>query len=203
METGMDVRTLSLGMLTHGPMTGYEIKKCLEENFRHIVSAGYGSIYPALAELAAEGLVAVTEIEQERRPDKKVYRLTPSGRERLMADLLETKARHRVRSEFLVLMYFAHLLPHAKVEEAIDTIVSQWERWLYEDLEHYEAQQSGVAGEPMTPGMRFAVGYGRTVLTAALAYVKRQRGTLLRELEAEGARSGSQPRDAARQSAAE
>ena len=55
----------------------------------------------------------------------------------------------------------------------------------------------------MTPGMRFAVGYGRTVLTAALAYVKRQRGTLLRQLDAEAARSGSPPRDAAQRPAAE
>jgi PadR family transcriptional regulator AphA len=180
----MDVRTLSLGMLTHGPMTGYEIKKCLEENFRHIVSAGYGSIYPALAELAAEDLVTVTSVEQERRPDKKVYELTPRGRERLVADLILTESRHRVRSEFLVLMYFAHLLPREKVEEAIDAIVQQWEGWLYDDLARYETRQEGVAGEPMTPGMRFAVGYGRTVLTAALAYVKRQRGSFLRQLEA-------------------
>jgi PadR family transcriptional regulator AphA len=179
----MDVKTLSLGVLTHGPMTGYEIKKAPEQSFRHFLSASYGSIYPALAELAAEGLVSVRSVEQEKRPDKKVYELTEAGRRRLVKDLLETEPRHRVRSEFLALMYFANLLPREKVERALDQMEAFWERYLVEDIELCERTQQGPGGEPLTPGMRFAVGYGRAVLSAALAYVRRQRGQFLRELE--------------------
>jgi PadR family transcriptional regulator, regulatory protein AphA len=180
----MDVRTLSLGVLTHGPMTGYEIKKVLEENFRHFVSASYGSIYPALAELAAAGHVTVAAVEQDKRPHKKVYELTEAGRARLVADLMATEARHRVRSEFLVLMYFAHLLPPAKVDRALGDIVASWERWLHEGIAQAEESQTGPNGSPLEPGMRFALGYGRVVLGAVLDYVKGEGGTLLRELEA-------------------
>lgn len=178
----MDVRTLSLGVLSRGAMTGYEIRKYLDANFRHVVSAGYGSIYPALAELTGEGLVTVTSVEQERRPDKKIYAITEAGRARLVADLVATAPRHRVRSEFLILMCFADLLPREKVEESLDAMMRQWERWLYEDLERCEREEGGVTA---TPGMQFAVGYGRAVLTAALGYVRRQRRTLLDALEAQ------------------
>lgn len=192
----MDVRTLSLGVLTHGPMTGYEIKKCLEENFRHFVQASYGSIYPALAELAAEGLVTVASVEQERRPDKKVYALTESGRERLVADLLATAPRHRVRSDFLVLMCFAHLLPRDKVEASVDAMIDQYDRWLHHELEACERTEPG---QILTAGERFAIGYGRTVLNAALAYLKRQRDPFLRDFDAERQAAG----DAALPQAAE
>jgi PadR family transcriptional regulator, regulatory protein AphA len=181
----MDVRTLSLGVLTHRPMTGYEIKKCLEADFRHVVSAGYGSIYPALAELAAEGSVTVEAVEQDKRPDKKVYAITAQGRTRLVEELVATEPRHRVRSEFLVLMYFAHLLPEAKVRAVLDSMVQNFEHWLHEGIEACERSHQGPSGQPLSPGMRFALGYGRTVIAAALEYMKQERPAFLRELTGE------------------
>ena len=53
----MDVKTLCLGVLTEGDKTGYEIKRCFEEAFSHFFGAGFGSIYPALADLSRRGLV--------------------------------------------------------------------------------------------------------------------------------------------------
>jgi hypothetical protein len=53
----MDVKTLCLGVLTEGNKSGYEIKRCFEEAFSHFFVAGFGSIYPALAELSRAGLV--------------------------------------------------------------------------------------------------------------------------------------------------
>ena len=72
----MDVRTLCLGVLSFGDATGYEIKKYFEEAFSHFFVAGYGSIYPALAELAEEGLVRVRDQIGDRRAGAKVYQLT-------------------------------------------------------------------------------------------------------------------------------
>ena len=75
----MDVKTLCLGVLTEGDKTGYEIKRCFEEAFSHFFGAGFGSIYPALAELSRQGLVTCRSVEQDKRPDKKVYSLTAAG----------------------------------------------------------------------------------------------------------------------------
>jgi DNA-binding PadR family transcriptional regulator len=80
----MDVATLCLAVLAHGPASGYEIKKELEDGaYSHFFRASFGSIYPALARLAQEGFVTGREQEQAKRPDKKVYRLTPGGKREL------------------------------------------------------------------------------------------------------------------------
>src|SRR3546814_15551348 len=67
----MDVKTLCLGVLSRGEASGYEIKKAFEEGpFSHIHHASFGSIYPALNALSAEGLVAVRAQAQNTRPAK-------------------------------------------------------------------------------------------------------------------------------------
>ncbi|MEZ5865501.1 MAG: PadR family transcriptional regulator [Geminicoccaceae bacterium] len=176
----MDVKTLCLGVLTAQDLTGYDIKRTCEEVFRYFFVAGFGSIYPALAELQRDGLVTVTSVEQKKRPDKKVYHITDAGRAALEAELVTTAPRHKVRSEFLALMYFAHLLPPERVDEVLGEMIESFETMLVDDLAVFD----GPAGPPeLTPGQRFALGFGRTVLAAALAYCKRQRPQLARRLK--------------------
>ena len=171
----MDVKTLCLGVLAEHPMTGYEIKKLFEQQFRHFFVAGYGSIYPALAELARAGLVTVESVEQDGRPDKKVYRITASGREQLANELSTTEPRHKVRSEFLALLYFAHLVPPARMAVILDHMTREWDEVLADDL----ARECGT----MTPGQKFARDYGRMILATACAHVRCHAPALLRDLE--------------------
>jgi len=171
----MDVKTLCLGVLTEGDKTGYEIKRCFEDAFSHFFVAGFGSIYPALAELSRRGLVTSRSVEQEGRPDKKIYSITPEGERVLGDELTGTPPRHKVRSEFLVLMYFAHLLPPERVAGAIDQMIAQWAP-LVAELEDC------LTDPDMAPGQRFAAGYGRAVLGAALAYVRAGKAALVAEL---------------------
>jgi len=51
-------------------------------------------------------------------------------------------------------------------------------------LETIERKYDGPESCRLTPGQRFALGYGRTVLTAALASCTRHRAELVRALEA-------------------
>jgi DNA-binding PadR family transcriptional regulator len=176
----MDVKTLCLGVLTEGDKTGYEIKQRFEEAFSHFFGAGFGSIYPALAELSRRGLVTCRSVEQDKRPAKKVYSLTAAGHRVLIDELLATPPRHKVRSEFLVLVYFAHLLPPERLAAIVDQMIAHWEP-LVAEIEAC-AEASG------TPGMRFAAGYGRAVLGAALAYVRGQKAGLVREVAEAGGR---------------
>ncbi|MEZ5931381.1 MAG: PadR family transcriptional regulator [Alphaproteobacteria bacterium] len=176
----MDVKTLCLGVLTERDLTGYEIKRHFEEAFCHFFVAGYGSIYPALADLTRRGLVSCTSVLQEKRPDKKVYSLTPAGREALIGELMSTPPRHKVRSEFLVLMVFAHLLPAAKIAQIADEMVAQWDE-LLASIDGCVAEDDGC----LSPGMRFAVGYGRAVTGAARAYVADNKDRLIETIEKE------------------
>lgn len=168
MNATLDVKALCLGVLTHGEASGYDIKKYFEETFSHFYLAGYGSIYPALAELLAEGAVTVRAVPQAGRPDRKVYQLTDAGRQRFLATLAATPPSHKVRSEFLVLMHFAALLPPERLLAVLDERVDEFDRTLGQ-LEECEREN---------PGAHFCAGFGRTVLRAARDYVAAYRGRL-------------------------
>ena len=175
----MDVKTLCLGVLTEGDKSGYEIKRCFEEAFSHFFVASFGSIYPALADLSQAGLVTCESVEQEGRPDKKVYSLTPAGKRLLIDTLMLTPPRHKVRSEFLVLMYFAHLLPSTRLAAILDERIAEWQLTV-------DGIEACVASDESqrSPGMRFAAGYGRAVIGAALAYVRANKVALVEEVTA-------------------
>jgi DNA-binding PadR family transcriptional regulator len=169
----MDVRTLCLGVLSFGDATGYEIKKYFEGAFSHFFVAGYGSIYPALAELAEEGLVRVRDQIGDRRAGAKVYQLTETGREAFRDAIVRAEPRHKVRSEFLVILYFAHMLPPARLRSILD------ERLL--DIESLldSVRQTQAADSDTSPGVRFVAGFGSALLQAARDYIVTHR----RELE--------------------
>src|SRR6202012_6279642 len=114
----MDVRTICLGILSRGDATGYEIKKLFDDDgYQHFVEASFGSIYPALNRLTAEGLVSVREEAQDKRPDRKVYSITPEGRSAFFASLMKPLPEDKHRSSFAFAMLFAHLLPQSRVAE--------------------------------------------------------------------------------------
>ncbi|MDB5179277.1 MAG: transcriptional regulator, PadR-like family [Patescibacteria group bacterium] len=71
-----DMRPLVLNMLTEKPMHGYEIIRALEEKSHGFWRPSPGSIYPTLQLLEEEDFVTSQE-EQ----GKKIYTLTPVGRE--------------------------------------------------------------------------------------------------------------------------
>jgi DNA-binding PadR family transcriptional regulator len=173
----VDTRTLCLGALTSGPATGYEIKKHFEDTFGYFMEISQSAIYPALAELLQDALVTVSRVEQETRPDKKVYSLTPAGRARFQRDLIAAQGKHRIRSEFLVLMFFAEWLPPQRLREVLDAQLEEFtrlramiERWLSQDC-------SGLPA-----GVRFTAGYGAAVMRAAVDYLSEHRDELLSAL---------------------
>ena len=105
----MNVKSLCLAILSMRDASGYEIKKFFEGPFSHVYEASFGSIYPSLQKLTDDGLVTCEAFSQEKRPDKKVYSLTPLGRASLFDELSFVPGPDRVRSDFLILMMFAHL----------------------------------------------------------------------------------------------
>lgn len=176
----MDIKKLCLGILTMGEASGYEIKQVFEDAFSHFYVAGFGSIYPALAELAREGMVTVNSIEQEKRPAKKVYGLTERGREAFTAALEETYPNHRVRSDFMVLMIFAHLLSPEQLGKVFDTRLADIERQIAE-IEAFINDESCECDNH--PGGRFTAGYGIAVLKAGREYIQQHRAELIQKLQ--------------------
>jgi DNA-binding PadR family transcriptional regulator len=86
-----------LGLLHETPMHGYELRKRLNALLGAFRAFSYGSLYPCLKQLLAEGLIAEeTDDPQDGagraragRRSKIVYRLTADGKERLQNLLTE------------------------------------------------------------------------------------------------------------------
>ena len=84
-----------LGVLHESPMHGYELRKRLNTLLGTFRAFGYGSLYPCLKELLAQGLIAEEEPGGPPKPlagrrSKIVYRLTADGKERLQQLLTES-----------------------------------------------------------------------------------------------------------------
>lgn len=167
----MDVKTVCLGLLTFGEASGYDLKKHFEASFEHFFPVGYGSIYPALAALAEEGLVSCQEISQDGKPDRKVYRITAAGRERLSAALDAAEPGHKMRSEFLATLYFAHLMNPSRLEAILSHRLADLDRL----LGHLDACPEKA---DWPAGVRFVRGFGEAVITAAKAYIEAHRDEL-------------------------
>ena len=172
----MDVKTVCLGMLCDGPASGYDLKKQFESSFAHFFAAGYGSIYPALSSLASDGLVECEEVAQEGKPDRKVYRITNTGHEALLDALADPTPSHKVRSEFLAMMCFAHLMTPDQITIVINNRLDEILRYekLFEELD-------AECDDCWTPGQRFVLGFGKAITEAKRHYIETNRHMLIQD----------------------
>lgn len=166
----MDVKTVCLGMLTNGESSGYDMKKCFESSFGHFFAAGYGSIYPALASMAEDGLVEFREEPQDGKPDRKVYSITDAGRQVLMTALANPRPKHKVRSEFLAVLCFANLMTDEQINLLFDNKVAELGSFITM-LNEY----TGNEDCQIPDGVRFVAGFGQAVAAAAQQYIEENR----------------------------
>ena len=131
------------------------------------MEASYGSIYPALNQLAIDGMVTVREEEQSGKPDKKVYAITPSGVAALTKALLILPAQDKYKSEFLFIMLLQHHIPHDHRIASIEKQLSD----LKADLLNIEECKAQCVGNPAGG---FVMGYGEAVLTAGVTYLEQK-----------------------------
>lgn len=175
----MNIDSLCLGILSLNEASGYEIKKTLENSFSHFQAASYGSIYPALAKLTDAGFVHFREEPQEKRPTKKVFSITPNGQEHFFRVLMETTPSDQYRSDFLVLMMFAHLQPLERLRE----LLQQQSDNIQTEL---EILQKIIRECPtLTAGVRFTLEYGIAANQSLLNLMQERSASLLEELAQE------------------
>jgi PadR family transcriptional regulator AphA len=105
------VTPVVLGLLAHRPRSGYDIKTTVDRSTRFFWAASYGQIYPELRRLERDGLIKGENAARGGR-DRRVYELTPAGREALVEWLLGTTVTIELRDESLLRLFFADALPH-------------------------------------------------------------------------------------------
>lgn len=168
----MNTQSLILGILNFGDATGYEIKKQSSEGaFSFFVDISYGTIYPTLARLEAEGLVTSRAETQSGKPDKKIYSITDEGRAVFAKMLSRTAQTDKFKSEFLLIAMCADISSPEVISKAIDKQIGDTQQVLdiINDLSdgcEHEATQ-------------WVASYGRHVKEASLQYLNKNRDSLI------------------------
>jgi len=96
-----------LGILSSGPVHGYDICRRLGEGIGSIWQLGKSQIYALLAKLEREGLVIHERVGQENLPAKNIFSLTHKG-EQVFKEWREEPVYHMrdMRLQFLTKLWF-------------------------------------------------------------------------------------------------
>jgi DNA-binding PadR family transcriptional regulator len=106
----MDIQSILLGFLMRKSMTGYDLKKAFSISFSFFSGLSYGSIYPALKKMEAQGLISRQLEIQDGAPNRKVYTITEAGRKSFHEALKAPFSLDKPKNSFLMrLFFFAYL----------------------------------------------------------------------------------------------
>jgi len=164
-----------LGMLSAQERSGYDLKLLLDKQVHHVYwSPAKSQIYGELRRLEQAGLTTMTEVEQTNRPDKRLYRITPAGREALQQWLANPDVEPDVfKSPLLLHLFFGHLLSR-------QVLIAQLERRqqkLAAELQGYEKREQEVRDSMQAPGaeanlpfLLLTFQFQRSMLQAALQW---------------------------------
>ncbi|TCM45019.1 PadR family transcriptional regulator [Kribbella sp. VKM Ac-2568] len=98
----MGLRHAVLASLLEGDAAGYELSKRFDVSVANFWSATPQQLYRELERLESEGFVEGRVVEQQRRPNKRVFALTPAGRAELRAFIAQPTRPGAMRDDLLV-----------------------------------------------------------------------------------------------------
>jgi DNA-binding PadR family transcriptional regulator len=117
-----------LGLLSHEPMSGYDMKKRIDTMINKFWSVGYGQIYPTLNGLEEDGLIKKVMSETSKGPTRNVYAITSAGTEHLEKWLLKPEEREYTRYEILLKLFFGGKLDPEVTIHRIEAFARQHEQ---------------------------------------------------------------------------
>jgi|GEM_PF-2481990 len=94
-----------LAILSQGPMSGYDVRKTLDDREMYYWRESSGNIYPMLRQLNQDGLLDKTDAYTKKKK-RVLYSLTERGRTELDAWLAEPAGLNRFRVELLMKLRF-------------------------------------------------------------------------------------------------
>ncbi|MFD0071331.1 PadR family transcriptional regulator [Streptomyces sp. NPDC127166] len=98
----MSLKHAVLAALLEGEASGYDLAKIFDVSVANFWAATPQQLYRELERLAEAGLIEARVVEQERRPNKRMFSLTEPGRQDLVAYTTAPPRPSAVRDELLV-----------------------------------------------------------------------------------------------------
>ncbi len=119
----MSLKYVILTLVNQQPNSGYDMVKSFDRSLGHFWHASHQQVYRELANLKGLGWVENVTVAQSGKPDKKIYRITPQGREALSKWLRSPLKVERVKDEFLVRCLSPELVEPAFLCELLQSSV--------------------------------------------------------------------------------
>ncbi|THA68613.1 PadR family transcriptional regulator [Streptomyces sp. A0958] len=130
----MSLKYAILAALLEGEASGYDLAKVFDVSVANFWSATPQQLYRELDRLAEGGLIAARVVEQQRRPNKRVFTLTEAGRDALGAFTAEAPRPTAIRDELLVMTRAVDIGDR----DAVRASVEERMEWARAKLARYE-----------------------------------------------------------------
>ncbi|WKG03517.1 PadR family transcriptional regulator [Mycolicibacterium sp. HK-90] len=98
----MALRDAILATLLDGEASGYDLAKGFDASVANFWMATPQQLYRELDRMAADGLITARLVEQDRRPNKRLYSLTDAGRQALLEFTAIPPKPGAIREDLLV-----------------------------------------------------------------------------------------------------
>lgn len=131
----MALRNAVMAALLEGEASGYDLAKGFDASVANFWMATPQQLYRELERMQSEGLVAARVVEQERRPNKRLFSLTEAGLAAVRAYVAEPPARPTaIRDELLVKVQCADVGDL----DAVRAAISERQEWAAAKIARYE-----------------------------------------------------------------
>jgi DNA-binding PadR family transcriptional regulator len=121
----MALRHAVLAALLEGEASGYELSKRFDVSVANFWTATPQQLYRELERLSEAGLIEARLVEQERRPNKRVWSLTSAGDDELLEFTKRPARPTAVRDELLVKLQAIDVGDAAAVRAAVEERLAQ------------------------------------------------------------------------------
>jgi len=106
-------------LIDERPCSGYDLAKQFKHRLGFFWKASHQQIYRELSKLEQDGLVLSEIVPQENRPDKKVYRVTESGKKYLVDWMMQPSEPSPIKEDLLVKLHVGHMVPVGVIIEEL------------------------------------------------------------------------------------
>ncbi|MFJ7045965.1 PadR family transcriptional regulator [Streptomyces sp. JV178] len=131
----MALRNAVMAALLEGEASGYDLAKAFDASVANFWMSTPQQLYRELERMEAEGLVAARVVEQQRRPNKRLFSLTEAGRAAVHAYTVEPLGKpSAIRDELMVKVQCVD----AGDIDAVRKAVAERMEWATAKLARYE-----------------------------------------------------------------
>lgn len=169
-----------LSLLAREPLSGYDIKRQMNDRISRFIKVSNNQIYPQIKKMEAQQLIQLVEVtETTQKAEKKIYAITSKGIDTLKSATMQDFGDPVIKDGFMVKVNNAWLFSKDEFQAAINTErIRHVERLaMFNDKMTAIDQQSGDAAQDFAS--RSIITYGQMYETNYIAWLDKMSADLV------------------------